>query len=122
MQVRNTKPSKIPISFDVPQDSILGSFLVLLDINNFPHQCGTSKLGIYADDTSLLITRYVCERQLDDDTDSLTTWFQKNSSVSITKCKFIHFGENFGCEFRRLGEKQNENPSASIWASILMKV
>ena len=47
------------------------------DLDDLPQQCEASKVAIKADDTTILNAGYNCEHQLDDDIESLTTWFQK---------------------------------------------
>ena len=49
------------------------SVLFLVYIIDLLQHCDTSKVAIYADDTTLLNAGYNCERQLDDSKECLTT-------------------------------------------------
>ena len=91
VQVRNIKSSKLPIRFGVPSWVLFfSSFL-----SELPQQCYTDKVAIYADDTTLRDADYNCERQLNDDIESLTMLIQMNLSVNISKCEFMTFGRSF---------------------------
>ena len=79
-----------------PQGSVLGPFLFLVYINDFPQIFqNDNKIALFADDTSILKTaKGSCNMQ--NDLDKICDWFNYNKlSINTTKCETMSFGSNY---------------------------
>ena len=84
----------LPVTFDVPQGSILGPLLFLLYINDLPISVRHSKIALFADDAKCVINvKSVASCiELQGDIDSIFSWSQKWPLIfNISKCFIITF-------------------------------
>ena len=80
----------------VPQGSVLGSFLFLVYINDFPQTVQSdNKIALFADDKSIMKTgKGNCNMQ--SGLDKICDWFNYNKlSINTTKCETMSFGSNY---------------------------
>lgn len=95
VKIDQTESSNSPISYGVPQGSILGPLLFLIYINNIQDIGLKGSVTLYADDTSLFyfgnsISSVLCEAQ--HDLDLINTWFQSNLlTINVLKTNYIIF-------------------------------
>ena len=86
----------LPITFGVPQGSVLGPKLFILYINDICDALNDLKCVLFADDTSLYCSGSDLNQLLqvvEDDLKLLKKWFDINKlSLNINKTKFIIFG------------------------------
>ncbi|KAJ8730285.1 hypothetical protein PYW07_017323 [Mythimna separata] len=95
VKIDNVESSALPITYGVPQGSILGPLLFLIYINNITELGLNGHLTLYADDTCL----FYFEKNVHDaiaraqeDLKILFEWFQHNLlTVNITKTCYIIF-------------------------------
>ena len=84
----------LPVTSGAPQDSILGSLLFLVFVNNMPdYVCSDSKLALFADDSKLYRTLESPRSQslLQQDLDGLYKWsLDSNMTFNVSKCKPLH--------------------------------
>ena len=72
---------------------MLGPFLFLIYINDFPQYCEKSNLTLFADDTSVYNISRNATNDLSEDILQLRKWFAANKlTVNISKCELITFG------------------------------
>ena len=85
------------VASGVPQDSILGTLLFLLFVNNMPdYVCSDSKLALFADDSKLYRTLESSRSQslLQQDLDGLYKWsLDSNMTFNVSKCKALHISK-----------------------------
>ena len=99
VSINNTASTTNKISSGVPQGSILGPLLFLLNINDIVNCSSLLKFIIFADDTNLFhsaknITQLVLE--VNQELTNLNSWFQANKlSLNSDKTKFILFGKKW---------------------------
>ena len=95
IQLNNISSACQPLTFGVPQGSILGPLLFLLFINDMPSISQIVKYILFADDT----TGLYCSSSLDDlfttlssEADSLNQWFAANRlTINVSKTNFVLF-------------------------------
>ena len=80
----------------VPQGSVLGPFLFLVYINDFPQTFqNDNKIALFADDTSIIKTgkgNYNMQSGLNE----ICDWFIYNRlSINATKCETMSFGSSY---------------------------
>ena len=86
-----TKMQTLPMG--VPQGSVLGLLLFLIHINDLNEGIHSSKLAMFADDTSVIKAGNRNDISIEEDTNPLTHWFTKNKlSVNLDKCEVVPFG------------------------------
>ena len=87
----------VPVTYGVPQGSILGPLLFLLFINDMPDCAKHSILSLFADDAKFflkIINVDDCER-LQHDLNSLYEWSQVwKLNFNVIKCKVVSFTRN----------------------------
>lgn len=95
VKIGTTASSLEPITYGVPQGSILGPLLFLVYINSIKDLGLVGDITLYADDTCLFYFAndiHTVVRQAQSDLDLLYTWFQYNLlTVNISKTNFVIF-------------------------------
>jgi len=90
--VNGSSSEPIPVSFGVPQGSVLGPLLFLININDVPMNV-KSKVRLFADDIALYLTISTSSQSeiLQKDLDNLERWSHKwDIEFNPSKCQVIH--------------------------------
>ena len=96
----------------VPQGSVLGPLLFLIYINDLSEGIHSSKLALFADDTSVIKAGNRNDISIEEDINSLTNWFTKNKlSVNLDKCEVVPFGSGKPLEITMMSKKIPFNKS-----------
>ena len=89
---------ELPISFGVPQGSILGPLLFIIYINNLPtivHHC---EMTLFADDTAIYCFNtnlHDLEKELNEDLLNVAKWLNDNKlTLNLDKTKSMLIGSN----------------------------
>ena len=88
--------SSLPLSYGVPQGSILGPLLFVLYINDLPQCLMRSNISMYADDTVIYTTGSRPDdvmMKIQEDIQRVEQWMKSNQLVlNLTKTKSLLFG------------------------------
>ena len=96
VSIEDQQSETLPLTYGVPQGSILGPILFLIYFNDSQFAIEIAHLVLYADDMNLLFS-HKCFKKivpvLNNELHNLQEWFNANRlTVNLTKTKFIHFG------------------------------
>ena len=94
--VNGAVSSPQPVTYGVPQGSILGPLPFLLFINDLPNCLTHSTPGLFADDTNITVAGgdiSVIENLMNDDLKNIGDWLATNKlSLNLTKTEFTLIG------------------------------
>ena len=91
---------------------MLGPLLFLIYINDLSEGIHSSKLALFADDTSVIKAGNRNDISIEEDINSLTNWFTKNKlSVNLDKCEVVPFGSGKPLEITMMSKKIPFNKS-----------
>lgn len=95
VKIDNTESSKCPVTFGIPQGSILGPLLFITYINNIHELKLHGHLSLYADDTCLFYfgpSIHDIMAKAQEDLDTLCSWFQYNLlTINAAKTCYVVF-------------------------------
>ena len=96
----------------VPQGSVLGPLLFPIYINALNEGIRSSKLALFADETSVIKAGNGKDISIEEDINSLTNWFTKNKlSVNLDKYEVVPFGSGKPLEITLMSKKIPFNKS-----------
>ena len=97
--VNGTLSDYLPVSYGVPQGSVLGPLLFLIYINDLQECELSSSALMYADDTSLTLSAYdpaTLEEKLNKDLDEVQKWLKSNKlTLNVKKTKYMISGSHY---------------------------
>ena len=97
--VNGTLSDYLPVSYGVPQGSVLGPLLFLIYINDLQECELSSSALMYADDTSLTLSAYdpaTLEEKLNKDLDEVQKWLKSNKlTLNVKKTKYMIIGSHY---------------------------
>ena len=111
VSINGVTSSTLPISYGVPQGSILGPLLFIIFINDFPMSSDLFKFVLFADDSTLTCSfdetdGEVVARTVSDELTKIDAWLLINKiSLNYDKTKFIIFSyrKNFSIPNLKFG-------------------
>ena len=94
--VNGVLSQSLPISFGVPQGSILGPLLFIMYINDLPQCVTNGKVALYADDTAVFYSAkniHEVQRILEGQLSNVSQWLSENQlTLNLSKTKSMTIG------------------------------